>query len=85
MPRFSIEKRVKIIGKLTNDLRKLASRYDCAILAVNQLTRKICPNAEPNSPSSINAHYQFVPSLGQTWRKNIDFSIILNGDELKGR
>lgn len=85
IPRLPIEKRVKIIEKLSSDLRKFSSRYDCVVLTINQLTRKLRITTESNSASSIDSQYQLVPSLGQTWRNNIDSSIYLSGDEFKGR
>jgi len=85
IPRFHIEKRIKIIEKLAKDLRKLSSRYDCVILAINQLTRKLRSTPEYSFPALTDPQYQLVPSLGQTWRNNVDSTIFLNGDDSKGR
>lgn len=85
IPRFSIEKRIKIVEKLASDLRILSSRYDCVVLAINQLTRKLLSSSEYSFPALTDPQYQLVPCLGQTWRNNIDSTIFLNGDDVKGR
>ena len=85
IPRFSLEKRIKIIEKLARDLRKLSCRYNCVVLTINQLTKKLRPASEFNSPMPTDPQYQLVPSLGQTWRNNVDSSIFFTGDDSKGR
>lgn len=80
-----MEKRIKIIEKLAKDLRKLSSHYDCVILTINQLTRKLRSTNEFSSPVATDPQYQLVPSLGQTWRNNIDSTIFFSGDDVKGR
>lgn len=80
-----MDRRIKIIEKLARDLRKISVRYNCAVLAVNQLTRRVqlCPdsvNSPPDTPQ-----YHLIPRLGQTWRNHIDSSINLIGEHGTGR
>lgn len=80
----TIERRMKIITKLANDLRCMANKYSCAVLTVNQLTRKMQPNPDTSDPQN-KFIYQPIPSLGQTWRNHLDTSIFLKNDGLDGR
>lgn len=84
IPTHTIEKRIRIINKLANDLRCIANKYNCAVLTVNQLTRKMQPN--PDTADLENKFiYHPIPSLGQTWRNHMDTSIFLKNDEFNGR
>lgn len=87
IPRFSFERRTKIIEKLVRDLRKISVRYNCAVLIINQVTRKMMtgPDSMDTDASKNIPQYQLIPMLGQIWRNHVDSSIYLSGDCEKGR
>lgn len=73
-----------MIEKFAKDLRRLSSRHDCSVLAINQFTKRMRPNPEA-SDKEETFQFHYVPFLGQTWRNNVDTSIVLTGEESKGR
>ena len=79
-PRFSLERRLKLIEKFTHDLRVICAKYKISVIAINQLTKKLIRNE--NEGENI---FQFIPFLGKTWSNSIDFSIKLDGDDKSGR
>ena len=86
LARISYDRRTKVIDKLARDLRALSVRYNCAVVTVNQLTRKMVLNSDPESSITESMpQYQFIPMLGQAWRNHVDSSIFLGGDHEKGR
>ena len=82
---FSIERRIKIIDKLARDLRKISVQYNCAVLTVNQLTRRIQLISDTSDSATGTPQYHLIPRLGQTWGNSIDSSIDLLGDHTTGR
>jgi hypothetical protein len=77
-----MDKRLKTVTKLAFDLRQLSSEYNCAVLTINQFTRKIRITGNSNEAENRN---QFTTSLGITWRSHIDTCIYLNGNDISGR
>ena len=82
---FSMDRRIKIIDKLARDLRKISVQYNCAVLTVNQLTRRIQRYSDSSDSTPETSQFHLIPRLGQTWRNRIDSSINLIGDHELGR
>jgi len=79
-----MDKRLKTVNKFARDLRKISNKYDCAVLTINQFTRKLKMQSG-SSQSSNSPVFQLVSSLGATWRNHLDTCINLNGDANCGR
>ena len=79
-----MEKRFSMIEKFARDFRRLSTKHDCSILAINQFTKKMRLD-EDSSGNDGTPQFHFVPFLGQKWRNNVDSSISLLGDDAQGR
>lgn len=79
LPSRSIDARVHVINKLARDLRKLAAKFNIAVLAVNQMTtrRFVLQPAQSEETREEVAEFRNVPSLGTTWQSHMDVSIAL--------
>lgn len=80
-----MDRRIKIIDKLGRDLRKISVRYNCAVLTMNQFTRRVQFRSNASESSKEQSQYELIPRLGQTWRNHLDTCISFIGDQYKGR
>lgn len=75
----AIDTRINVINKLARDLRKIAAKFNCSILTINQMTTKrfIIQPARLEEDKEEISEFRNVPSLGNTWNSHLDTCICL--------
>jgi RecA/RadA recombinase len=76
-------KRTKTIVNLAALLGSLASEYNVAVVAINQMTTKVGDSGRRGVPSSSSFSTKIVPALGESWAHATATRLLLSFDSLK--
>jgi RAD51-like protein 2 len=70
-------KRTKTLTTLASYLGELASKYNLAVVVINQMTTKVLPSDKPGGSSSS----MVVPALGESWKHATTTRLMLSVQE----
>ena len=70
--------RTQSIVAISSILSEIATKYEIAVVVINQMTTKFRKNASSISDSNLNADSRLTPALGETWAHCTTTRLILS-------